>query len=597
MSRDLEDYALIGDTQSAALVGRDGSIDWLCLPRFDSAACFAALLGGPEHGRWLLAPTTEVIRTVRRYRPDSLVLETELHTRDGVVRIVDCMPVRAAYPDLVRVVEGISGRVAMRMELVVRFDYGQIVPWVRTTDGRLQAVAGAEALVLTTAIELRGDHAKTVGEFTVASHDRVPFTLRWHPSYETPGEPADPLSAIEATEVWWRTWVARCNAPGLDRAAVVRSLITLKALCFAPTGGIIAAPTTSLPEILGGQRNWDYRYCWLRDTTFTLYAFTHCGYQREAAAWRDWLHRAVAGDPAKLRVVYGVAGERRLDDHVIEELPGYAGSSPVRIGNAASGQLQLDVYGEVADALHQARRIGLAPNPATWEFERLMFEWLEAGWAKPDQGLWEIRSAARHYTHSKVMAWVAFDRAVKGVEQQQLDGPVERWRAVRDEIHRDVCTRGYDAELASFTQSYGSQVIDASLLLIPAVGFLPASDPRIQGTISAVERGLLRGGLVARYVTHDGDNADGQPGREGAFLACSCWLVDAYVLAGRHDDARALFDRVLALRNDVGLLSEEYDPDAERLVGNFPQAFSHVALVNSARNLAGAGPAHHRTGT
>lgn len=408
----------------------------------------------------------------------------------------------------------------------------------------------------------------------------------------------DPFVAIDETDAWWREWSGRCEASGPYRDAVVRSLITLKALTYAPTGGIVAAVTTSLPEAIGGSRNWDYRYCWLRDATFTLYAFTHGGYRAEAIAWREWLLRAVAGDPAKLRIMYGIAGERRLDEHIVPNLPGYEGSRPVRIGNAASRQLQLDVHGEVADALHQARRMGLPPELAIWDFERALFDWLESGWSQPDEGLWEIRGPRRQFTHSKVMTWVAFDRAVKAVERQGMDGPVDRWRAVRDEIHRDVCTHGFDAELRSFVQSYGTKVIDASLLLIPVVGFLSGTDPRVGGTIAAVERELLHDGFVLRYPTNDGDNDDGLTGREGAFLACSFWLVDAYVLAGRHHDARVLFDRLLALCNDVGLLSEEYDPLAERFVGNFPQAFSHVALINSARNLSSnEGPAHHRTRT
>jgi GH15 family glucan-1,4-alpha-glucosidase len=597
----IEDYAVIGDTHSAALVGRNGSIDWLCLPRFDSAACFAALLGEPRHGRWLLSPEGDVTRSERRYRPDSLVLETELQTAEGVVRLVDCMPIRAKYPDVVRIVEGVRGRVPMRMELAIRFDYGDVVPWVQTIDRRLRAVAGPDALVLTTPVEMRPHEETTVASFVVGEGERIPFVLSWHPSHEPPPDPTDPHAAVAETDAWWRAWASRCKDRGPHRDAIVRSLITLKALTYAPTGAIVASATTSLPEAIGGGRNWDYRYSWLRDATFILYALMHAGYREEAAAWRDWLLRAVAGDPAKMQIMYGVAGERHLDERTIDTLPGYEGSTPVRIGNAAASQVQLDVYGEVVDALYQARRLGLPHDPAMWDVERLLCDWLETGWSQPDQGLWEVRGPRRHFTHSKVMTWVAFDRAIKSVERQGLSGPSDRWRALRDTIHRDVCAQGFDASLGSFTQSYGSKLLDASLLLIPAVGFLPAHDPRVMGTIAAIERDLLRDGFVMRYRTEGTEGAvgmDGLPGGEGAFLACSFWLVDAYVLTGRHEEAHALFERLLALRNDVGLLSEEYDAKHARLVGNFPQAFSHIALVNSARNLASeSGPAHHRWST
>ena len=598
MSSRIEDYAVIGDTMSAALVGKDGSIDWLCLPRFDSRACFAALLGVPDHGRWLIAPSGAQVHSERHYRADSLVLETTYTTAEGVVRVTDCMPIREDNPRVVRDVEGVSGSVAMRMELVVRFDYGSVVPWVRTSEGLLHAVAGPDALVLATPIETRGEGATTVADFFVAAGDRVPFTLTWHASHLPAPESCDPEKSIRRTDAWWREWASRCEDTGPDRDAIVRSSITLKALTYAPTGGIVAAVTTSLPEVIGGERNWDYRFCWLRDSTFTLYALMHGGYREEAAAWRDWLLRAVAGDPSKLQIMYGVAGERRLDERMIEELPGYEGSRPVRIGNAAAGQLQLDVRGEVADSLHQARRLGLSSDAAMWSFERMLFDWLEAHWDLPDNGLWEVRGPARKFTHSKVMTWVAFDRAIKAVEHQGLEGPVERWRELRATIHADVCAHGFDREMNSFTQSYGATIVDASLLLIPAVGFLPATDPRVLGTIAAIERDLLRDGFVARYPTSTATNTDGLEGQEGAFLACSFWLVDAYAMCGRLDDARALFERLLAIRNDVGLLAEEYDPIAGRLLGNFPQAFSHVALINSARNLDTArGPAHQRRNT
>jgi len=598
MSSPIEDYAVIGDTMSAALVSKRGSIDWLCVPRFDSGACFAALLGTPDHGRWSIAPSGNDRHVERHYRKDSLVLETTYTTAEGVVRVIDCMPIRKDYPRVVRCVEGVSGRVAMRMELVVRFDYGSIVPWVRTSEGRLHAVAGPDALVLTTSVATRGEGATTIADFFVSAGDRVPFTLAWHPSHQAAPDSDDPDRSISETDAWWREWASRCEDVGPDRDAIVRSSITLKALSYAPTGGIVAAVTTSLPEAIGGSRNWDYRYCWLRDSTFTLFSLMHGGYREEAVAWRDWLLRAVAGDPSKLQIMYGVAGERRLDERVIEDLPGYESSRPIRIGNAAAGQLQLDVRGEVADSLHQARRMGLPSDDAMWSFERVLFDWLEGHWDLPDNGLWEIRGPARKFTHSKVMTWVAFDRAIKAVEHQGFEGPVERWRELRATIHADVCANGFDREMNSFTQSYGATIVDASLLLIPAVGFLPATDPRVLGTIAAIERDLLRDGFVARYPTSAATNSDGLEGQEGAFLACSFWLVDAYALCGRLDDARALFDRLLAIRTDVGLLAEEYDPTAKRLVGNFPQAFSHVALINSARNLASEqGPAHQRRST
>ena len=594
----IEDYAIIGDTQTAAIVGRDGSIDWLCLPRFDSGACFAALLGGPRNGRWRLAPRGAVTRTARRYRTDSLVLETEVHTEDGVVRVVDCMPVRGRYPDVVRVVEGVAGSVPMQMELVIRFDYGSVLPWVRTIEGRLQAIAGPDALVLATPVATQGRDLTTVSEFTVHAGERVPFVLTWYPSHERAPEQPRALEAVEQTDAWWRRWSARCTERGPHRDAVVRSLVTLKALTYAPTGGIVAAATTSLPEDIGGSRNWDYRYCWLRDATFTLCALLHAGYEEEARAWRDWLLRAVAGAPAELQIMYGPAGERHLEERTVDWLEGYEESRPVRVGNAAAGQLQLDVYGEVLDSFHQARRMGVQREEVSWDLQRVICEWLESAWSQPDDGLWEVRGPRRQFTHSKVMAWVAMDRAVKAVEQHGMRGPADRWRAVKDEIHREVCAEGFDADLGSFTQSYGSKTLDASLLLIPSVGFLPPGDARVQGTIAAIERDLVRGGFVMRYPTSEGPGPDGLPGRQGAFLACSFWLVDALLLEGRRDEALRLFDRLLGVRNELGLLSEEYDVARGRLVGNFPQAISHVALVNSACSLSRSdGPVQHRTGT
>jgi GH15 family glucan-1,4-alpha-glucosidase len=583
----IEDYALIGDTQTAALVGRDGSIDWLCLPRFDSGACFAALLGDPSHGRWLLAPRGGIRRVSRRYRDDTLVLETEFTTDQGVVRVVDCMPPRARDPDLVRLVEGVSGRVALQMELVVRFDYGRSVPWVRKHEGRLQAIAGPDALVLDTPVATHGQDLRTVAAFEVAAGERVPFVLEWHPSHELPGPAVDAPDAVSDTELWWREWAGHCTYRGPWRDAVMRSLLTLKALTFAPTGGIVAAPTTSLPEQLGGVRNWDYRYCWLRDATFTLYALLTAGYREEAVAWRDWLLRAVAGSPADLQIMYGCGGERRLTELELGWLPGYERSRPVRIGNAAVEQLQLDVYGEIMDAAHQGRRIGIPPDRVWWDLQRGLMDFLESSWSQADEGIWEVRGPRRHFTHSKVMAWVAADRAVKAVECFGLDGPLERWRRLRHEIHAEVCAKGWDAQRRTFTQYYGSRELDASLLVMPLVGFLAADHERMRGTVAAIERELCHDGFVHRYT--QGTGVDGLPGSEGVFLACTFWLADNYALTGKHDEAVAIYERLLALRNDVGLLSEEWDPVAQRMLGNFPQALSHVPLVNTAYNLSAAG--------
>jgi len=592
----IEDYGLIGDTQTVALVGRNGSIDWLCLPRFDAGACFAALLGGPEHGHWSIAPASGELAQTRRYRGDSLVLEQEFQTETGVVRLVDVMPTRAREPDLVRAIEGVSGHVQMRMDLTVRFDYGEIVPWVRTMDGVLRAIGGPNALSLWSPVPTEETSLSTRAAFTVRAGNRLAFVLAWHPSHEQPPRPVDPWPAIAESERWWRQWADQCSYHGPWREAVVRSLITLKALTFAPTGGIVAAATTSLPEHIGGVRNWDYRYCWLRDATFTLYALIVGGFMDEAAAWRDWLLRAVAGDPADIQVMYGCAGERRLTELELPWLPGYEESRPVRIGNRAVGQLQLDVFGEVMDALHLARRNGLDPDPIAWALQREMLRYLEDTWAEPDEGIWEVRGPRRHFTHSKVMAWVAFDRAVRAVERWSLDGPVDRWRNVRARIHSEICQRGFDRTRGTFTQFYGSRQLDASLLMIPLVGFLPPHDRRVSGTVAAIERELQRHGYVQRYTMDEASQlVDGLPPGEGAFLACTFWLADNYALQGRIRESRQLFERLLGVRNDLGLLTEQFDPEAGRLVGNFPQAFSHVAVINTARNLARAhGPAQDR---
>jgi GH15 family glucan-1,4-alpha-glucosidase len=591
----IEDYALIGDCETAALVGRDGSVDWLCWPRFDSAACFAALLGGPEHGRWLVAPVDPNARVSRRYLPGALVLETEFTTAEGTVAVIDFMPPRTQVSDLVRLVAGRHGRVAMRTELLLRFAYGAIVPWVtRLEDGTLCAIAGPDMVVLRTAVPLRGENLRTVGEFTVGEGETTAFALTHGPSHLPVPPPIDTAAALAETRAFWCEWSGRCGEAGELSEAVQRSLLTLKALTYAPTGGIVAAPTTSLPEQLGGSRNWDYRFCWVRDATLTLLALMNAGYYGEAKAWRDWLLRAVAGSPSQMQIMYGVAGERQLIEWEAPWLPGYQGARPVRIGNGAHVQLQLDVFGEVMDALHQGRRGGLAASEAAWQLQQALLGYLETVWRQPDEGIWEVRGAPRHFTHSKVMAWVAFDRAVKTVECFGLEGPIEHWRRLRQEIHDEVCRHGFDAELGSFVQAYGSKTLDASLLLLPAVGFLPPEDPRVRGTVAAIERRLVVDGFVLRYDTAAA--ADGLPPGEGAFLACSFWLADAYVLLGRMADAQRLFERLLALRNDVGLLAEEYDPKAGRQVGNFPQAFSHIALVNTAHNLTlGAKPAAQRS--
>ena len=572
-------------------MGRDGSIAWLCLPRFDDAACFAALLGTPEHGRWLLAPAVPVRQVRRRYRDHTLVLETEFETEAGTVAVLDAMPLESH--EVVRVVEGRSGRVPMRLELVVRFDYGSLVPWVRRTADGVAAIAGPNALLLRTPVALRGEDFRTLAEFDVTAGQRVPFSLAWYPSHQPPPPPLDVERSLGETERWWQEWAGRCTYDGPWRDAVVRSLVTLKAMTYAPTGGIVAAVTTSLPEQLGGVRNWDYRYCWLRDATFTLYALMTGGYVDEAGAWRDWLVRAVAGKPSQSQILDGVAGERLLREWEVPWLPGYEASAPVRVGNAAATQFQLDVYGEVLDAMHVARRSRLHPDDSAWRVERALVEYVAATWREPDEGIWEVRGDRRHFTHSKVMAWVALDRAVKAVERFRLDGPVERWRRVRAEIHDEVCQRGFDRDLGAFVQYYGAAQVDASLLMAPVVGFLPASDPRILGTVRAIGRHLMSDGFVARYQTHP--DVDGLPPGEATFLPCTLWMADNLALQGRLDEARELFERVLAVRNDVGLLSEEYEPRTRRLLGNFPQALSHVAIVNTAQNLTRAGgPAEHR---
>ncbi|MFF9145119.1 glycoside hydrolase family 15 protein [Streptomyces sp. NPDC014861] len=587
MTRRIDDYALIGDLQTAALVGRDGSIDWLCLPRFDSAACFAALLGDEDNGHWRIAPKGSGTCTSRRYAEDSLVLETLWETRTGTVKVTDFMPQRDRAPDVVRIVEGVSGRVEMSAVLRLRFDYGSIVPWIRRSEGHRVAVAGPDAVWLRSEPEVKtwGQQFATCSSFTVAAGERVAFVLTWHPSHERRPALIDPYEALEHSLADWREWTARCTYRGPYRAAVIRSLITLKALTYAPTGGIVAAPTTSLPEELGGVRNWDYRSCWLRDSSLTLGALIAAGYSDEAAAWRDWLLRSVAGDPADLQIMYGPAGERRLPETTLPWLRGYADSAPVRTGNAAVDQFQLDVYGEVMDSLYLAREAGIPPERHAWNLQLSLLGFLESHWREPDEGLWEVRGPRRHFTHSKVMAWVAADRAVRTLEDDpSLPGEPDRWRALRDEIHAEVCAKAYDAERNTFTQSYGSAELDAATLLIPRVGFLPPDDPRVVGTIDAVRAELSHQGLLRRY-TPDSGSVDGLPGGEGTFLVCSFWLADALRMTGRREEARELFERLTRLTNDVGLLAEEYDPVTGRQLGNFPQAFSHIGLVGTALAL------------
>jgi GH15 family glucan-1,4-alpha-glucosidase len=594
VDRRIEDYAMIGDWMTGALVSRDGSIDWLCVPRFDSEAFFAALLGSTEHGRWRLAPRCDVRSVKRRYRGDTLILETEFDTDHGQVVLLDFMPLGSEQPQLVRIVEGRAGRVPVKMELIMRFCYGSVVPWVRRIDDRLCAAAGANSLYLQADVPIRGEDLSTVSEFDVSKGERVSFVLAWCRSYEAPPAPVDPVRALSDTESRWQEWAANIDYDGPWRPAVVRSLVTLKGLHYKPSGGLLAALTTSLPESPGGSRNWDYRFCWLRDATFTLYTFLVNGCVDEAAAWRDWLHRAVAGDPGQIQPLYALDGERWLDEKTVPWLPGFNGAAPVRVGNAASRQLQLDVFGEIMDVFHVARRSGIHPDKATWEVQRVLLDHLESIWEKPDRGIWELRGEPKHLTHSRVMTWVAFDRAVKAAEQFNLSGPVEKWRRLRSRVHAQVCKRGFNRDLNSFVQSYDSRELDASLLMLPLVGFLPTTDPRMLGTIEAIRRGLNNDGLIRRYRPESG--VDGLRGEEGTFLLCSFWMVDALALAGRVEPATELFERLLSLRNDVGLLSEQYDPESGRMLGNFPQAFSHVALVNSALNLEDKrSPSRHRS--
>jgi GH15 family glucan-1,4-alpha-glucosidase len=589
MASRIEDYAMIGDCRTAAMVGRDGSIDWFCAPRFDSGACFAAMLGTPEHGRWKISPGRGVVikEIRRRYRPESLVLETEFITGSGVVRLTDAMAINSPTPTIARVIEGIEGEVLVRSEIKIRFDYGSIVPWVRRYDGGITAIAGPDLLRLHSSQSLRPEGLSTVSEFPLRAGEQVPFTLAWHPSHEPAPAALDAQAAIEDADAWWREWSGRYQHPDGGREPVIRSLITLKALTYAPTGGIAAAATTSLPEKIGGVRNWDYRFCWLRDATFTLISMLNAGYLDEARSWREWLLRAVAGKPECLQIMYGLAGERRLHEYEIGWLPGYEESSPVRVGNAASGQFQLDVYGEVLDALHQSHIRGIADLDDAWQMSRLLLDFLETAWKEPDEGIWEVRGGRKPFTHSRVMAWVAFDRAVKAVEQMGKGSDrLEQWRSTRDAIHKQVCTHGFDRSRNTFVQSYGEPHLDASLLMIPLVGFLPATDPRMVGTVEAIKAGLMHRGFVRRYDS--GMVTDGLPPGEGAFLPCTFWLADNLALQGRRDEALAIYHRLLSIRNDVGLLSEEYDPESNRLLGNIPQAFSHVSLINTDRNLTSA---------
>jgi GH15 family glucan-1,4-alpha-glucosidase len=580
----IEDYALIGDIHTVALVGTNGSIDRLCLPRFDAPACFASLLGTGDSGFWQISPRDGVSALRRRYRGPTLVLETEVETAQGAARLVDCMPPRGSHPRVVRVVEGVRGEVAMRMRFAPRFDYGRVRPWVSRVDGTVCAIAGPDALELRGAVAIGGDDLEQTAEFTVAPGQRVGFLLTSHLSWEAPPALIEPAATIADTEAWWREWSGRSTYRGPWAEPVERSLIMLKVLTYEPTGGIVAAATTSLPEFIGGVRNWDYRFCWLRDAALTLDALMSAGYVEEAVKWRDWTLRAVAGDPEDLQIMYGLGGERRLDEYELPWLPGYERSRPVRVGNAASGQRQLDVYGEVTDAMFQARRLGMTPVPAGWTMLCRVIDWVESHWREPDEGLWEVRGPRRDFVHSKVMAWVAADRMVRAIEEFGLDGPLDRYRQMRAAIHAEVCREGYDAARNTFTQYYGSRQLDAALLLIPQVGFLPPSDPRVVGTVEAVQRELLRDGFVMRYIP-DEHAADGLPPGEGAFLACSFWLVNALALIGRRSEAEQLFRRLLSLHNDVGLFSEEYDPANKRLLGNFPQAFTHLALIASAKAL------------
>ena len=597
MTQNIEDYAMIGDCETAALVGRDLSVDWLCWPRFDSPACFANLLGTKENGRWVIAPVDPGAKITRNYRGHTLILDTTIETADGVVIVTDFMPTRTPGAHLIRLVRGVSGSVKLRTELIIRFDYGSVVPWVRRCDdGSLQAVAGPNRLVLRAPLKLRPHGRTHVGEFIVTAGETTDFTLSHGVSYEDVPKAIDPNQTLEKTERSWTAWSQPFEGAGEWSEAVIRSLLTLRALIFERSGSIVAAPTTSLPEQLGGSRNWDYRFCWLRDATFTLLALMNAGYANEATRWRAWLIRAIGGEPALVQVLYGLGGERYIPERMLPWLSGYGGAKPVRAGNAATGQLQLDIYGEVLDALYQSRKRRLVTDAADWMLQIELLKHLEKIWELPDEGIWEVRGPRRHFTYSKVMAWVAFDRAVKSIEEFGFVGPLDHWRHLRQHIHDDICAKGFDPEQGVFTQSYGGKELDASLLMMALVGFLPPDDKRLRGTVAAIEQRLMANGFVRRYDTQTAE--DGLPAGEGAFLACSFWLVDNLVLLGRCDDARGLFERLLALRNDLGLLSEEYDIEAKRLVGNFPQAFSHIALINSAYNLAHAAkPAEQRSGT
>ncbi|MBR0961028.1 glycoside hydrolase family 15 protein [Bradyrhizobium japonicum] len=586
MSQRIEDYALIGDCETAALVGRNGSIDWLCWPAFDSDACFAAILGTHRNGRWLIAPSENATRISRRYLGNTLILETRFETSSGTVALIDFMPPRGKASDIVRMVRGVSGIVKMRMELVIRFGFGADIPWVRRLDHSLLAICGQDMTVLRTPVKTHGEDLTTIAEFDVGAGETVPFVLTYGPSHLEPPGPIDPEAAFRETEKFWQDWCGHCTRDGGYQDLVLRSLITLKALTFAPTGGIVAAPTTSLPEKLGGSRNWDYRFCWLRDATFTLLALMNSGYTEEAAAWHNWLLRAAAGSPANMQIMYGIWGQRRLLEWEAGWLRGYEGARPVRIGNAAHAQLQLDVYGELIDAFHQSRMARLKLDEQSWALECAVLNHLAEVWDRPDHGIWERRGQPKHYVFSKVMTWVAFDRGIKSAETFGFKAPLLHWRALREAIHRDVCNKGFDAEAGAFVESYGSKLLDASVLLLPGVGFLPPSDPRICGTIAAVEKRLMRDGFVLRHDPRE--LPAGQPPLEGAFLACSLWLADAYVLSGNLDKAQGLFDRVVGIANDVGLFAEEYDSVAGRQTGNFPQALTHIALINTAHNLSAA---------
>lgn len=582
----IEDYAFLSDTQTGALVSRDGCVDWLCLPRFDSGACFASLLGTRDNGHWRFFPKDKIDTVSRRYRGDTLILETEIETKSGAVRFIDFMPPRGENPDIIRIIEGVRGEVSMLMELIIRFDYGHIVPWVRNRHGGLEGIAGPDGLILRTPVKTQGKDLTTVAEFKVKKGDRVPFVLTWFASHGSPPKPVNVDHALRDTENYWVEWAKRCRFEGPWKDAIIRSAITLKGLTYAPTGGIVAAATTSLPEEIGGIRNWDYRYCWLRDATLTLVAMIGAGYHDEAKSWREWLLRAIAGSADQMQIMYGVRGERRLEEFEIPWLSGYENSKPVRIGNAASNQFQLDVYGEVLGTMYRAHQAGIENREADWRLQVALINFLESNWNKPDQGIWEVRGGPKHFTHSKMMAWVAFDRAVKLVEDCGCSaGNVDRWRKIRDQIHAEVCARGFSTNKKAFTQFYGSDALDASLLMMPLGGFLPFTDERVRGTIEAIERELMRDGFVLRYRPEE-EGVDGLPGGEGVFLPCSFWLASCLHGIGREKEARELFERLLGLRNDLGLLAEEYDPIAKRQLGNFPQAFSHVSLVNTALTLS-----------